>query len=462
MIKKKTFWIPVLIVLVIAAAGGYYYYNHQQAATQSAQQQLTAMQTAIARNGNITISSTGTGQTIATNQISLGFSQTGTLNQLNVAVGDKVDKGQVLATITTSDTPESIAASVTSAQATLVNAQNTLDNLTSTAETNKVTALTNIATYQQDVRNAKYTLENFTPPTIFNGLSPADAVTKMRQELDQALNAFEPYKYIAEYNTTRQDYLLKLNLAQSNYDTAVTWLNYQYTYDTAQSNLDMAIQQFNKYKDGPAPEDVKAAQATLDNAKAQLAEAQTAKYIVDLTTPMSGTVMSVTANVGESVGTTPIISIADLSQTSLDVYLDQTNLSKVAVGYPANVTFDAYPNQTFTGKVIAVNPSLQNVSNVQAVESTVLLDTQQPDTADLLVGMTASVEVVAAKTQNAVIIPLQALHELGPDEYAVFVVVNGQPTLRPVQVGLKDATSAEIKSGLQAGDVVSTGIVRTQ
>ena len=46
--------------------------------------------------------------------------------------------------------------------------------------------------------------------------------------------------------------------------------------------------------------------------------------------------------------------------------------------------------------------------------------------------------------------------------YAVFVVDNGQMTLRTVKVGLMDLTDAQITSGLEAGDVVSTGLVETQ
>ena len=57
--------------------------------------------------------------------------------------------------------------------------------------------------------------------------------------------------------------------------------------------------------------------------------------------------------------------------------------------------------------------------------------------------------------------PVQALHELSPNNYAVFVVVAGKPTLKIVTVGLQDGTFAEIKSGLKAGDVVSTATLGT-
>jgi len=80
----------------------------------------------------------------------------------------------------------------------------------------------------------------------------------------------------------------------------------------------------------------------------------------------------------------------------------------------------------------------------------------------LLVGLNASVDVIAGKAQDAVIVPVEALHELSPGEYAVFVMQDGEPRLRVVTVGLMDFTSAEILTGLQPGEIVTTGIVETE
>src|SRR5271157_2131159 len=63
--------------------------------------------------------------------------------------------------------------------------------------------------------------------------------------------------------------------------------------------------------------------------------------------------------------------------------------------------------------------------------------------------------------QIALVQNKQALLELSPNNYAVFVMVGGKPTLRIVTVGLQDPTYAEIKTGVKAGDVVTTGIQAT-
>ena len=70
-------------------------------------------------------------------------------------------------------------------------------------------------------------------------------------------------------------------------------------------------------------------------------------------------------------------------------------------------------------------------------------------------------DVISAQAKNVVIVPIQALHQLSSSSYGVFVLKNGTPTLKVVAVGLQSDTFAEIKSGLQAGDVVTTGIQAT-
>lgn len=465
MLKKKWFWIVIIVIVLVAGAGGYYYYSRTlRTTTRATSTQAPAMQTAVAQRGNITLSASGTGKVIPVSEISLGFNDPGTLLEVDVGVGDQVKKGQILARLQTKDTTETIAASVASAEANVVKAQNALANLSAAAETTKSTALTNIATYELAVRNAQYNLVNFNPPISLQGLTPAAAIEKTRKALEAATLAFEPYKYLDQYESTRVAYLTSLNYAQSDYDAAVKWLGLEYTLQTAQSNLDQARLQYEKYKNGPSQEDVAAAEADLTNAQAQLALAQQTVSIEDLVAPITGTVLTVATNVGGVVGTSgnsAVFTLADVSKTVLDVYMDETDLANIKVGYKASVVFDALPDQTFTGTVTLVNPGLVTVSNVQAIEISVVLDNVTPAD-NLMVGLNAAVDVIAGSAKNAVLVPVVALHELDPGEFAVFVVVNGVPSLRPVKVGLKDVTNAEILSGLQAGDIVSTGVIKTQ
>jgi HlyD family secretion protein len=462
MLKKKSFWI-ILFVIIIAAGGGYTYYTTQIMPAEAAEVEEPAMQTAVARQGDLTIFASGAGQLVPASEIGLGFDESGTLLFLDVVVGDKVEAGDVLAQLQTKDSVESIEASIADAELAVLKAQNTLDDLYANAEIARTQALSDIAEYAQQVRDARYQLENYTMPVTLQGMDAIEALDLMKAELDAASAAFEPYRYYPSSDETRADLLEDLNNAQYNYDSAVKRLDYEYVLEVAEANLDKVRQEYDEYTEGPSPSEVQLAEAELANAEAKLALAKEAQAVIDLVTPRDGTVMVVSATEGEVIGTTAIITLANLEQPLLEVYLDETDMDKVAIGYEADIVFDALPDNNYTGQVIAVNPSLETVSGVQAIQVTVLLDEGSLGSGQVLpVGLNASVDIIAGRAEDAVLVPVEALRELGPDEYAVFVIEDGEPKLRIVQVGLVDITSAEILSGLQAGEIVTTGIVQAE
>jgi macrolide-specific efflux system membrane fusion protein len=82
---------------------------------------------------------------------------------------------------------------------------------------------------------------------------------------------------------------------------------------------------------------------------------------------------------------------------------------------------------------------------------------------NLISGMSAEVEIISGAAKNVLLVPAQALRELSPGSFAVFVVQpDGQLKLTPVTVGLRDFANVQILSRLKAGDVVSTGTVETK
>ena len=71
-------------------------------------------------------------------------------------------------------------------------------------------------------------------------------------------------------------------------------------------------------------------------------------------------------------------------------------------------------------------------------------------------------DVIGGRAENAILVPVDALRETSPGEYAVFVIEDDKPKLRLVEIGLQDLFNAEVLSGLEPGDVVSTGLVDTE
>ena len=273
-----------------------------------------------------------------------------------------------------------------------------------------------------------------------------------------------------------------LTIAQANYNSTLSGTSNSNS-TSAQSNVLSAEFALAAASSGPSDDEIEAArtavrQAELSLQQAQLGQesdalslaqsqlnleaAQAALEDTVLTAPIAGTVLAVNGSVGESVSG-DLIALADLEQPLVEVFLDETDLDKIGLDYEVDVIFDALPEETFTGHVIQIDPQLSNVNNVSAVRAVVQLDADsfaKPQT--LPIGLNASVDVIGGRAENALLVPVEALRELSPGEFAVFVMEDGEPKLRFVEVGLMDFTFAEITSGLEAGEVVTTGIVETQ
>ena len=470
-LPKKIIWMPIIFTLILI--GSYFTYaNFWKPATETSDS--PSVQTAIARLGDMTIFTSGAGVIVPTIEMELGFQESGTLTALQVNVGSEVITGQVIATLQTNNSEASIASSIASAELSVLTAKQNLEQLYTSWELTAALALQDIAVAENNVEIAQIALNRstLTANQLTIDTEYADLILA-KNSLENAQKNFERYADKPEDNLDRANAQTKLSTAQYSYDVAIA--NYNAAIGTAddldimiaeadlgvaQANLAAAQQSWEQVKDAPNANEVSLAEAQLNNAKAQLVLALEKYVSIDLIAPMDGTILSINGTVGENVNAGSIITLANLENPLLEIYLDETDLDKVAVGFEAEVVFDALPNEIYFGHVIEVNPSLVTISNVDTVNALVELDNfSKPQT--LPVGLNASVEIIGGRATEAVLIPVEALRELSPDEYAVFVLEDGEPKLRVVSVGLVDFTSAEILSGLNPGDIITTGIVET-
>lgn len=523
--NKKTLWIILIFVLVVAG-GGYGLYT-RLAPEETAAAETPEVQTSVARTGDLVVSASGAGSVISAAEVSLGFGESGTLTDLFVNLGQKVETGQVLAWLDTGKSEAEIALSIAQAQLNVINAQQDLNDIYASADMDAAEALKAVeeaetaledlyevelqqAEAAQAVAEADDALANaqrgYNNVRLTAGQSDIDAayaeMVLAKDKLKEQEDLFKEVASKSDDNLEKANRQLKLNDAQIAYDTAVRYYNaltstgsdldkalteaslqaaqaelaeVQREWERiiagpspgeialAEATLTIAKAEWEVLKEGVDPQDVSLAQATLANAEANLELALEEKAILELVAPMDGTILSVSADIGEEISSGTIIVLADLSLPVLEIYLDETDLNKVGIGYEIEVVFDALPDDVYIGYVILVDPTLQTVSNVNAVTVWAQLDPESfAKPQDLPVGLTASVEVIGGRTTEAVLVPVEALREISPGEYSVFVMEDGEPKLRLVTVGLMDYTSAEIVAGLETGETVTTGIVETK
>jgi len=459
-ISKKLFWI-FLIVVVLAGAGGYGYYRWRQA--QASTTQTSTLQTATVRQGDLVIRASGTGTLIAVTESDLVFSTSGKLESILVKVGDKVEAGQLLAQLDDS-----------SQQTALAQAKQDLLELTSPAAI--ATAQQNAAVAQQNLYNDEVALTNVTVrvnQALIDNAYAAYIIAKDNLETMQERYAEdlqrspEDTRYARAYQEVYNAQVAMKNALgiynlYTGYSNPAKVAEKKATVELDKANLQEAQYYLAALTGGEVPADATGtALAQLNQAKLNLQSAEDDLAATKLYAPFAGTVMAVNVQVGESASSgTAILTLADLSQADIQFYMDESDWSNIKVGYAVEVAFDALPDQVFTGKVVEVMPSLVSVQGSSMIEGLAQLD-KSVEEIQLPVYVGASVDVIAAQAKNAILVPVEALHEISTGKYAVFVMKDGTPTLTMVEVGLQTDTFAEIKTGLQAGDLVTTGIVET-
>jgi len=202
---------------------------------------------------------------------------------------------------------------------------------------------------------------------------------------------------------------------------------------------------------------VEAAEAATAAAAAQIrtAQARLAKSL--LRAPMDGVVAFRGVNVGDRVenmgGNTPLFRIVDNRLLDLTVSVPSTRLAEVKVGQAIEFSTDALPGRTFTGKVMFINPAIDEASRSARVVAEVV----NRDGA-LKGGSFAKGRIVVASREGVLQVPREALlnWDLEQRTADIFVVTGDQVDKRVVRTGTRTGTSIEIVSGVQAGEQVVT------
>jgi HlyD family secretion protein len=242
-----------------------------------------------------------------------------------------------------------------------------------------------------------------------------------------------------------------------------------------------------------------ASQRQVTQAQANLKRLDNVLQRYDVLAPLDGVVTDLPVRVGETVvqgvqnsaGST-IMTIADMSLITAEVDVDETDIVNVALGQPAEVTIEAIPNKTFTGKVIQIGDTAivrssglsasQSATSTQEAKDfkvTVALD-HPPE--DIRPGLSATAKITTATRRGVVAIPIQALtvrtkgdleeqanadpnKPLDPAEekarreevQGVFVVKGDHAQFVKVDTGIAGATDIEVLDGLDPNDTIVIG-----
>ncbi|MEJ2219088.1 MAG: efflux RND transporter periplasmic adaptor subunit, partial [Gemmatimonadota bacterium] len=209
-------------------------------------------------------------------------------------------------------------------------------------------------------------------------------------------------------------------------------------------------------------QDLASSRLSVAQAELNLKTAQQNLTDTSLDAPFAGTVSAVNAAVGETAGVgTALVTVVDDATVQLAAQIAEVDVTQVAVGQAASVSFDATTTRTFAGRVSSIAPTATLVSNIPIYYVTV--DIANADHT-LRGGMTGQANIVTREIQNTFQVPARAVRSL--DGGSQVLVRQSDGSYAPVHVavvgtsGINNVLTGPVPDGaavLVSGDSGTSG-----
>lgn len=324
----------------------------------------------------------------------------GAIERLHFERGDRVQKGQLMAEVST----RTILLEVRQAEALLEAAKSQLEKAEKGSR-------------PEEIRIA------------------AAALNEARAGLLEAENHFHRVKGLFESKA----------MSQSEYDSAKRGV------DMARARVDSAGHLLELARQGPRAEDRDAARASLEQAKAALALARDRLRKSRLIAPHDGLAAFREVEEGELIAPgTPVTQVVDLGRMRVRIAVSENHIRYLERGKTFVVKLDAIPRETFVGDLSFLSPAADPITRSYPVELTV----QRPDPR-MADGMTVRVEIPITDGKRSVKIPSAWLAE-EDGNMGVLVAEEGRAVFRQVTLGAYYDQRVEILSGLKEGELIIT------
>lgn len=386
----------------------------------------------------------------------------GRVEEIFVSEGDTVRKGQPLVRVDPTQSSFQVAAgeaSVRVSQADVANQQVAVQQAENSVNQMKASLAAAEADQERNKADLRFAENEF---NRYQQLVEAGIVTK--SQFDSVKSRVEQARAIVNAQDARIKQL-KVQIRDS-----------ELGVERAKANLNSSVQRVSQGR------------AQLSQQADQLKK--TTRY-----SPIDGVVSSLPVKVGEfalaSFSSTPLLTVADMSQINAEIKVDETDIADVRVGQKARVKVDALGDVEIEGEVIEKGASaitrsgqtISSTSNTQEAKDFLVKIKLNPTPeigAKLKPGMSSTAVITTATVDNVLSVPLQAIvprelpkeggekAEEGSQAAApkkevegVFLLVNGRAQFKPIETGIKGDQEIEVKSGVSEGDEIIIGPYKT-
>ena len=239
-----------------------------------------------------------------------------------------------------------------------------------------------------------------------------------------------------------------LSDAQSGADELAVALAKQ---STAQATLDLAQARQDRadLDAGASATDLAAAQAAVTKQQQVVSEAQADLDATQLRAPFTGTVLQTNAVAGNRLSSSStILTVANLKQLQVIASIDETTIRQIKSGQSVRITFDAFAGQNFSGEVLSV--PLQGTLQGDVMVYDVPMSLVGAEKLPLLVGMTANVTIRVGEAKDALLLPKLAILS-GKDGNQVLIPNRSDPLGAPQSVPVEVGLSDGVYTEILSG-----------
>jgi HlyD family secretion protein len=397
---RRWVWGLILVgVVVVGGAGTTVFLTHRG--------QIPVRTVTLSREDMvISVSATATGALESEVEVNLRAEVPGRILRLLVEEGDRVERGQVLAEFD----PREADAQITLAQAELAASRARLQQEES-----------GVAMLRERIRTR---------------------IEESRATRERTARDLERLKALhADGAIARQ----QLDLAQAEFEVAAA------AHAAAVAERDQLVVKEHE---------MAAARASVAQREAQLRLAEVQRSRLSIRSPITGLVRRKLASEGEVVGLGggsavtlggPLFTLVDLDRLYVRATVDEFDARQIRVGQEARVTLEALPGRPLRGRLYKISPA---VSGERQEARTFTIRVALEEGKDFVKpGMSADVEIIVARRNNALSVPTQAVLDREGKKW-VYVTSGGRVRAASVKVGESNWNSTEILEGLREGDRV--------
>jgi len=471
------------------------------------------------------------GKVVAKEEAILGFTKSGRIEGLSVKVGDEVVQGQVLARLNQDGASATVALAQSNVafedakfdelvRGSRVEELRIQESKVRDSQSSQVTAEQNL--YQElinaysvaedaiivDIDQAFDTADGFGKILpLFSNYSLSQKINDQRREMRYLLNRWEDFletlsrddvsatdvqqtktylmsvqayatlvgQATAEFEATSQTsqetvdrYKMAVSSGRTSVQAQIKLVNdKEQAYQTATQSFSQSSNQLDLLQAGASSEELAAQRARVAAEQARLQDARTVLSEGSIRAPFSGTIVQVNAEEGEpTAANSPVLIIISDEGIEIESFIPEVFIGSVTKDDTATIIFDAYPGRVFKGVVDEVEPKDTLRDGISTYRTAFQFDDEG---ANILLGMTADVDILAEERPDTLMIPLQAIQYENGQAY-VFVRQAGaadgdggknidtRDTRFNIVVGDVDSQGRqEILSGLEVGNIIIYG-----